>query len=69
MRCKVCQKDYPILSRSLGCCKDCLINEPEKTQKYKIRAHKKAREPFGLPYPRLKTEMGFPVKFVLTNAK
>lgn len=69
MRCKICQKDYPILSRTLGCCKDCLINEPEKTRKYKIRAHKKAREPFDLPYPPPKDRNGISCQICLNKCK
>lgn len=69
MRCKICQKDYPILSRTLGCCKDCLIKEPQKTKKYIIEAHKKAKKPFGLPYPPPKDKKGIPCQICLNQCK
>ena len=48
MKCKVCGKESNI-SSFLGVCRDCILEKWEKAKKFVERAHKKAREMFGLP--------------------
>lgn len=67
MKCQICQRNIPVLSKSLPCCKDCLIQKPEKAQKYILKAHKKAREPFGFPYPPPKAPKGLICKNCLNQ--
>lgn len=67
MECKICHQDYRVLSENLSCCRDCLIREPQKAQKYILGAHKKAREPFGFPYPPPKAKGGLICKNCLNE--
>ena len=48
--CAICGQQKP-LSQILGICRDCILNDFETAKKYIIDAHRKSREPYGLPYP------------------
>ena len=55
MKCLLCKKEK-IVSKELGVCKECILENFEKAKKFIFKAHKKARQPFSLFYPPPKTK-------------
>ena len=49
-RCAICGEEKTI-SSFLPICRDCIIDRFEEAKDYIFRAHRKAREPYMLPYP------------------
>jgi len=48
-RCEVCGQDDPLISKALGVCVECIRNRQEEALPWILEAHRRSREPYGLP--------------------
>jgi pyruvate formate lyase activating enzyme len=58
--CKVCNRQQPLISTSLGVCADCIRQRTDEALPHMTAAHERARSPFGLPSHPPKTPAGIP---------
>lgn len=65
-RCRICKKGK-LISKSLGVCRECIFEKWRKAKPFVIRAHKKTREKFGLPYPAPKARKGVKCPFCVNQ--
>lgn len=59
-RCRVCGRDSPLISSSLGICLNCIRDNYEKAEPYIIEAHARVRRRFDLPATPPRTPGGVP---------
>jgi len=57
MKCKVCEKEK-LISEAFGVCGECIKRNWQKAKPLVVKAHKKAKARFDLPYPAPKTKNG-----------
>lgn len=67
-KCKVCGKEK-LLSKSLGVCGECVKKNWEKAKPLVVKAHKKAKARFGLPYPAPKVKSGVLCNFCVNQCR
>lgn len=56
-KCRVCGKEK-LISEALGVCGECVKEKWQKAKSFVVKAHKKAKARFGLPYPAPKVRGG-----------
>lgn len=69
IKCKICGKTSPLISRALEVCLDCIRNKPEKAVQYIKNAHKKSREKFSLPTAPPKNKDGVSCNLCVNKCK
>ena len=58
MRCRVCGREYELISGALGVCLSCIRERFDEALPYIKEAHSRARRPFGLPEEPPRSEGG-----------
>jgi len=59
MKCSLCGRDLPIVSKILKVCVDCIRDNPQKALPFILRAHEESRKDYpNLPFPIPKAPVG-----------
>ena len=59
-RCTICSKPSQLVAGTLSVCVECIRSKPEDSRPFITRAHRKARQTFGLPVQPPRSSSGIP---------